>query len=448
MHPSRFKDFPRTNLTSNAPREIQAIDGSRYSQQERNYPSSLSRGVAYENQYEVANHKRVRLNVSGIIFETFESTFERFPETLLGSCEKRKKYFDPVKEEYYFARDKQTFDAILFYYQSDGILCRPEHVPSKVFYEELKFYEINDRRFPMLNEVIRSKKTPKKHPSELTFSERGWELLENPESSTVAKYFSHFSIFIIVLSLITYCLETVPSLKPTTINSYSTRHCDHWFIMECLWIAWFTTELILRFGFAPNRFQFLLSPFGLVDIVAVVPFYLTLFLSSDNGPTSFAVLRILRAGRCLRLLKLSRYYYATTILAAAVKDSQEKLRSLALCIFITVILFASSMYYVEGFNNESQFESIPDAFYYVIITMVTVGYGDYVPKTILGRMIGGFCAFSGVIVLYCFPIPIIVVRFAQLYKEHVISEMVKSGKDTSEIEKKFDDEMLDAMKKR
>ena len=413
---------------------------------ERSY--SWSRSSIHDNQHRITNHKRVRLNVSGLIFETYESTFDRFPETLLGSYEKRTKYYDPIRDEYYFARDKHTFDAILFYYQSEGILCRPEHVPSDVFKEELKFYEINDRRFPILNKVIESTMTPKKDPSELTFREKGWELLENPESSTLAKCLSLFSILIITLSLITYCLETVPSLKPRKFNSEQPNQRDHWFIMECLWIVWFTMELILRFSFSPNRLRFLFSPFGIVDIVAVLPFYLTLFLQNDSEATSFAVLRILRVGRCLRLFKLSRYHCAPMLFAAAMKDCQEKLRALALCIFITVVLFASSMYYIEGFSEDSQFESIPDTFYYVIITMVTVGYGDYVPKTVLGRILGGFCAFSGVIVLYCFPTPIIVVRFVQLYKEHVISEMEKSGKDIREIEKKFDDKIFQTRKKR
>jgi hypothetical protein len=403
---------------------------------ERSY--SWSRGGSHDNPQGVTNHKRVRLNVSGLIFETFESTFDRFPETLLGSHEKRTKYYDPIRDEYYLARDKHTFDAILFYYQSEGILCRPEDVPSDVFNEELKFYEINDRRFPILNKVIES--NTKKDPSELTFRERGWELLENPESSTFAKYLGYFSILIITLSLITYCLETVPALKPKKIN---------WFLMECVWITWFTMELILRFCFTSNRFRFLVSPFGLVDLVAVLPFYLTLFLRSDEGATSFAVLRILRVGRCLRLFKLSRYHCAPMLFAAAMKDCQEKLRALALCIFITVILFGSSMYYIEGLSEDSQFESIPDTFYYVIITMVTVGYGDYVPKTVLGRILGAFCALSGVIVLYCFPTPIIVVRFVQLYKEHVISEMERSGIDPTEFENKFNaDELLLASRKK
>jgi hypothetical protein len=403
---------------------------------ERSY--SWSRGGIHDNPQGVTNHKRVRLNVSGLIFETFESTFDRFPETLLGSHEKRTKYYDPIRDEYYLARDKHTFNAILFYYQSKGILCRPEDVPSDVFNEELKFYEINDRRFPILNKVIES--NTKKDPSELTFRERGWELLENPESSTFAKYLGYFSILIITLSLITYCLETVPALKPKKIN---------WFLMECVWITWFTMELILRFCFTSNRFRFLVSPFGLVDLVAVLPFYLTLFLRSDEGATSFAVLRILRVGRCLRLFKLSRYHCAPMLFAAAMKDCQEKLRALALCIFITVILFGSSMYYIEGLSEDSQFESIPDTFYYVIITMVTVGYGDYVPKTVLGRILGAFCALSGVIVLYCFPTPIIVVRFVQLYKEHVISEMERSGIDPTEFENKFNaDELLLASRKK
>ena len=381
---------------------------------------------------------KVRLNVGGIMFETFESTFGRFPETLLGSSEKRTKFYDPVRDEYRLVdRDKHTFDAILFYYQSDGILCRPEHVPSDVFNEELKFYEINDRRFPILQEVL-ERSDERSSQRELTFRERAWELLENPESSVYARYLSFFTILIIVLSLVTYCLETVPELKQRTLTTEFAGQFDHWLIMECVWIGLFTLELLLRIMFAPNRIRFFLSAFGLIDIVAVVPFYVTLFLRSDSDVTSFSVVRVIRVVRCIRLFKLSRYHSCTAVIVAAVKDCQGKLRTLALCIFITVILFSSSIYYAEGFGEEeSQFKSIPDTFYYTIITMVTVGYGDYVPRTVVGRVLGFCCAYSGIIVLYCFPTPIIVMRFVQLYKEHVINEMKRSGKDTREITKKY-----------
>lgn len=391
------------------------------------------------NQQNRMNDKRVRLNVGGIMFETYESTFERFPETLLGSSEKRTKFYDPVRDEYRLAdRDKYTFDAILFYYQSDGILRRPEHVPSDVFNEELKFYEINDRRFPIYREVLEPS-DERSSQRELTRRERAWELLEDPGSGTCAKYLSFLSILIIVLSLVTYCLETVPELKERKMTTEYAGQFDHWLILECVWIGWFNLELLLRILCAPNRKQFLLSPFGLIDTVTVLPFYITLFLRNEHDVTSFSVLRVIRVVRCLRLFKLSRYHSVTAVIAAAFKDCQEKLRTLALCIFITVILFSSSIYYAEGFGEEeSQFKSIPDTFYYTIITMVTVGYGDYVPRTIIGRVLGFCCAYSGIIVLYCFPTPIIVVRFVQLYKEHVIREMKKSGKDTREIMKKFE----------
>lgn len=386
----------------------------------------------HDSQPELTNHKRLRINVGGIRFETFESTIERFPETLLGSSEKRTKFYDPAKDEYHFDRDKHAFDAILFYYQSKGILCRPEDVPSEIFNEELKFYEIKDRRFPVLEEVLKSTEPSRESKNELTLREKCWELLENPESSTCARYLSFLSISVITLSLVTYCLETVPRLKARNMTSDQPLGThDHWFIMECVWITWFSLELVLRLMLAPNRLRFVVSPYGLIDMVAVLPFYITLFVQSGSNATSFSVLRILRIGRCLRLFKLSRYNSSTTIIAAAIRDCQDKLRALALFIFITVILFSSFIYYAEEFGEgESQFESIPDTFYYTIITMVTVGYGDYVPRTVAGRILGSFCAYSGVIVLYCFPTPIIVVRFVQLYKEHVINEMKKSGKDT------------------
>ena len=390
------------------------------------------------NQQNQAN--KVRLNVGGIMFETFESTFDRFPETRLGLVREAHEVLRPGPETNTASSTATSTRSTPSCSTTNptGILCRPEHVPSDVFNKELKFYEINDRRFPILQEVLEPS-DERSSQRELTWRERGWELLENPESSAYARYLSFFSILIIVLSLVTYCLETVPELKQRTLTTEFAGQFDHWLVMECVWIGLFTLELLLRIVFTPNRIRFFLSAFGLIDIVAVVPFYITLILRNDNDVTSFSVVRVIRVVRCIRLFKLSRYHSCTAVIAAAVKDCQGKLRTLALCIFITVILFSSSIYYAEGFGEEeSQFKSIPDTFYYTIITMVTVGYGDYVPRTVVGRVLGFCCAYSGIIVLYCFPTPIIVMRFVQLYKEHVIKEMKKSGKDTREITKKYE----------
>ena len=119
-------------------------------------------------------------------------------------------------------------------------------------------------------------------------------------------------------------------------------------------------------------------------------------------------------------LKISRYYAGLQVFGRAVHDCRDKLRALAMCVLIVVILFSSFMYFAESIGddrNASKFRSIPDTFWYTIITMVTVGYGDVVPKTMWGKILGSYCALCGVIILYCFPTPIVVVHFNKLYKE-------------------------------
>ena len=87
---------------------------------------------------------RVTINVSGLRFETKKSTLERFSSTLLGNKAKRDMYFDSMKNEYFFDRNRPSFDAILYFYQSGGRLRRPVNVPTDVFTEEIKFYQFDE----------------------------------------------------------------------------------------------------------------------------------------------------------------------------------------------------------------------------------------------------------------------------------------------------------------
>lgn len=87
---------------------------------------------------------RVKINISGKMYETLYSTLARFPNTLLGSPAKRNKYFDKERQEYFFNRNRNAFDAILFYYQSNGLLTRPNNVRLQEFCDELKFFEIEE----------------------------------------------------------------------------------------------------------------------------------------------------------------------------------------------------------------------------------------------------------------------------------------------------------------
>lgn len=380
--------------------------------------------------------RRLKFNVSGTIFETYEHTLEQFPMTTLGCPLLRGEYYHSSDNLYVLPCNKFAFDAILFYYQSNGILSRPETVAGDVFREELRFFRIKDHRFPCLEDT---EDESEPFYEENTFKSKVWLFLEDPQSSFWAKIMSYCTIFLIVFSIAAYMLETLPEFSNTAEKGNSVEGSKShlptlWFYMDTVSMVWFTIEYLLRIIFAPSRTKFVRSPFGLLDLIAIFPFYAKLILEDYGGIDSLVIVRIIRITKSLRLLKISRYYAGLQVFGRAVHDCQGKLRALAMCIMIMVILFSSFIYFVESMGeNASQFRSIPDTFWYTIITMVTVGYGDVTPKTILGKILGGYCAVCGVVVLYCFPTPIIVLHFNKLYKEYVVS----SGQNISKEEKEL-----------
>ena len=96
--------------------------------------------------------ERIVINVSGLRFETQLKTLSNFQNTLLGDPQKRLKYFDPLRNEYFFDRNRSSFDAILYYYQSNGRLRRPLNVALDVFAEEIKFFELGEEAFNKFRE--------------------------------------------------------------------------------------------------------------------------------------------------------------------------------------------------------------------------------------------------------------------------------------------------------
>ncbi|XP_035238545.1 potassium voltage-gated channel subfamily A member 2 isoform X2 [Anguilla anguilla] len=104
----------------------------------------------YEPDHECC--ERVVINISGLRFETQLKTLSQFPETLLGDPKKRMRYFDPLRNEYFFDRNRPSFDAILYYYQSGGRIRRPVNVPIDIFSEEIRFYELGEEAMEKFRE--------------------------------------------------------------------------------------------------------------------------------------------------------------------------------------------------------------------------------------------------------------------------------------------------------
>ncbi|XP_071121351.1 potassium voltage-gated channel subfamily A member 1-like [Mytilus edulis] len=380
--------------------------------------------------------ERVVINVSGLRFETQLRTLNQFPETLLGNPQKRNRYYDPLRNEYFFDRNRPSFDAVLYYYQSGGRLRRPVNVPLDVFSEEIKFYELGDDAIQKYREDEGFIKEEEKPLPTNIFQRRVWLLFEYPESSTSARLIAIFSVVVILMSIVIFCLETLPEFKKyrylnkTSETGNSTtpsieeddipQFNEPFFIIETCCIIWFTFELLVRYASCPGKLGFFKNVMNLIDIVAIIPYFITLGTviadegKSNNQAMSLAILRVIRLVRVFRIFKLSRHSKGLQILGQTLRASMRELGLLIFFLFIGVILFSSAVYFAEADAESTHFHSIPDAFWWAVVTMTTVGYGDMRPIGVWGKLVGSLCAIAGVLTI-ALPVPVIVSNFNYFY---------------------------------
>ncbi|XP_021540385.1 potassium voltage-gated channel subfamily A member 4 [Neomonachus schauinslandi] len=399
--------------------------------------------------------ERVVINVSGLRFETQMKTLAQFPETLLGDPEKRTQYFDPLRNEYFFDRNRPSFDAILYYYQSGGRLKRPVNVPFDIFTEEVKFYQLGEEALLKFREdegFVREEEDRALPENE--FKKQIWLLFEYPESSSPARGIAIVSVLVILISIVIFCLETLPEFRddrdlimalsagahtgllndtsaPHLENSGHTIFNDPFFIVETVCIVWFSFEFVVRCFACPSQALFFKNIMNIIDIVSILPYFITLGtdLAQQQGggngqqqqAMSFAILRIIRLVRVFRIFKLSRHSKGLQILGHTLRASMRELGLLIFFLFIGVILFSSAVYFAEADEPTTHFQSIPDAFWWAVVTMTTVGYGDMKPITVGGKIVGSLCAIAGVLTI-ALPVPVIVSNFNYFYHRETENE--------------------------
>ena len=223
------------------------------------------------------------------------------------------------------------------------------------------------------------------------------------------------SLLLILTSVTTFCLETLPFF-----SDEKTVQNKALYVLESVCVAWFTLEFFLRLVFCPNKLAFAKQPMNWIDLGAVLPFYLELFLTGSNIKT-IVVLRVVRLIRVFRIFKLSRHSYGLQILGHTLKSSFSELFLLAFFLSIGVVIFSSVIYYAEKDVNDTKFKTIPHSFWWAVVTMTTLGYGDMVPKTPWGQLVGSLCAVCGVLMI-ALPVPVIVSNFS-LYYSHAKAKL-------------------------
>ncbi|CAB4020371.1 potassium voltage-gated channel subfamily A member 1-like isoform X1 [Paramuricea clavata] len=389
-----------------------------------------------------AGEERVVVNVSGLKFETRQKTLDEYPESLLGNPSRRHRYYDRNQKEYFFDRNRPAFDAILFYYQSRGKLLRPANVPMDVFADEIRFYELGDEVLQRVEQeegyIEEEKPDLPDHPLQKAI----WKLFEFPDTSFAARIIAIISVSVIVISIVTFCVETLPQFQPqkevifngtVKIPAEDERFRQPWFGLETACIIWFTFEYLVRLLSSPNKLVFLRSFLNIIDVVAIMPYYITLPMKSSKA-SSLGVLRVIRLVRVFRIFKLSRHSRGLQILGHTLRASLRELGLLIFFLLIGVILFSSAVYYAEGGEQGTNFGSIPEAFWWAVVTMTTVGYGDMKPVTLWGKIVGSLCAISGVLTI-ALPVPVIVSNFNYFYhreNEHRAAEASRKEKEEKE----------------
>jgi hypothetical protein len=184
-------------------------------------------------------------------------------------------------------------------------------------------------------------------------------------------------------------------------------------ILEIICVIWFTVEIVLRFIVCPSKRKFVRQIMNWLDFAAIIPFYIQLFLSNTDVNSIVAV-RIIRLIRVFRVFKLSRHSYSLQILGHTLRSSLSELFLLGFFLSIGVVVFSTLMFYAE--QESEKFSSIPAGFWWAVVTMTTLGYGDIVPDTLPGKIVGTACAICGVLTI-ALPIPVIVSNFS-LYYSH------------------------------
>ncbi|KAJ3088981.1 hypothetical protein HK102_007480 [Quaeritorhiza haematococci] len=250
----------------------------------------------------------------------------------------------------------------------------------------------------------------------------------------IARFLNIVFTAVLLLSLVTLCLGTVSGV----IRIIPLRNAVFW--LDCFNITVFTVELAMHAIAAP-QIRDMFKWIYLVDLLAIVPFFVELILAavtSENGDVitkmfgfeSFAALRVLRLLRLVRLLKLFKKSSKLQTLGKALRDSGDGIALLLFILPVLILFFGTVLYYAEQtweyYDLEKQlwfyddgepspFQSIPDSFWLILITLTTIGYGDVVPRTLAGRLVISTTMVTALFVI-AFPLTMLSIQYAQVVR--------------------------------
>ena len=307
-------------------------------------------------------------------------------------------FYDEETNEYFLDRDPELFRHILNFYRT-GRLHYPKNECLTAYDEELSFFgiipdlmgdccyeEYRDRKRENAERLLDEKISENSESSStvtLTFRQKIWRAFENPHTGTMALVFYYVTGFFIAFSVMANIIETMSFQDPKTVNpklnklqTLGEQHKDIFLSLDTACVIIFTLEYLMRLFAAPDRCKFARSVMSIIDVVAILPYYISLLMlhfgetKNDDLSGAFVTLRVFRV---FRIFKFSRHSQGLRILGYTLKSCVSELGFMLFSLSMAIIIFATVMYYMEKNVEDSKFTSIPSAFWYTIVTMTTLG---------------------------------------------------------------------------
>ncbi|CAJ0930862.1 unnamed protein product, partial [Mesorhabditis belari] len=438
----------------------------------------------------------LKLNIGGSSYRIRSRSIVKFgPKTLLGrfvrmNHEHRRQWADWYFEdtdEYFFERVPRYFDPIYDFFAT-GKLHVPKDLCFDKFMAELRFWAVSKSKmddccspFTQYAFTLTAPSQEKDHFIGVRCAKlrrRLWLVLEGHTNSKWWKVFEVTSTSFVVLSVAALILGSIPQFQvpqrtadgefgfvtgtyPTypahgeTIYKQRTvikegptdqdEMVEHpvFNYVENICVVYFSLEYALRFWVAPRKLAFARQFLNVIDLLSIAPFLIEMLLilvgiSGDNVRKvrwAFLTVRLLRVLRVIRIAKLGRFSPGLANFALTIRKSKKQMQMVGVVMATVVIFFSTLIYFLERDEPGTKFTSIPAAFWWSVVTMATVGYGDLVPVTVAGKLVGSGAIVCGVMVL-ALPITIMVNNFMQVVKlreEKIIKKYAQAHGDQGNV---------------
>ncbi|XP_063063777.1 potassium voltage-gated channel subfamily G member 1 [Engraulis encrasicolus] len=417
----------------------------------------------------------VIINVGGLRYQLPWTTLDDFPLSRLGQLRLCSSFddilrvcddYDVTRNEYFFDRSPCAFRCILTFLRA-GKLRTLRDMCALSFREELLYWGVAEenlewccrrrviQRVEECDEMERAAQEDEEDDDddedddeEYSGEEGGGkrrtkfgrrlghcmkklrDMVEKPHSGLPGKIFACLSVLFVTITAVNLSISTMPAMRAEEEAGQCSQMCQNIFIVETVCVAWFSLEFTLRFIQDRSKLAFLRRPLNLIDVVAILPYYITLLVDVTSEPgerklgsgSSYLdkvglVLRVLRALRILYVMRLARHSLGLQTLGLTARRCTREFGLLLLFLCVAIALFSPLLYLIENeVTATHEFSSIPATYWWAVITMTTVGYGDMVPRSIPGQVVALSSILSGIL-LMAFPVTSIFHTFSRSYVE-------------------------------